>query len=185
MTGPGLAPPEHGAPPLRLHIGGLEARPGWTLIDIQPGPGVDVVGDCTDLSRFADGSAAEIYASHVLEHLGFREQLPRALAECHRVLAPDGVLRIGVPDMEAVCRLALDPRLDLGQRLFLMTHLFGGQTTPHDFHRVGLTYDFLKYFVAQAGFRTIARVSSFGLFADSTELERFGVRLSLNVEVRK
>lgn len=170
---------------LRLHIGGVEPRPGWTLVNVAPGPGVDVVGSCTDLGRFGDGTVAEIYASHVLEHLGFREELPRALAEFHRVLAGDGVLRISVPDLEALARLVIRPDLDLGQRLFVMTHLFGAQMDAHDFHKVGLSYDFLKYFLGRAGFTSAARVDDFHLFADSSALRRFGVAISLNVEARK
>ncbi|MDZ4254225.1 MAG: selenocysteine-specific translation elongation factor, partial [Sulfuritalea sp.] len=39
-----------------------------------------------DLGRFASGSVEEIYGSHVLEHLSYVKDLPRALAEWHRVL---------------------------------------------------------------------------------------------------
>ena len=46
---------------------------------------MDFVGDCSEMSQIADGSVDEIYASHVLEHLGYVEKLPRALAGIHRV----------------------------------------------------------------------------------------------------
>jgi predicted SAM-dependent methyltransferase len=39
---------------------------------------VDDVGNCTTLTQFADTSICELYASHVLEHLGFRIELPEA-----------------------------------------------------------------------------------------------------------
>ena len=54
----------------KLNIGGTAAAAGWTVLNIQPGPQVDVVGDGVDLARFAAGSVEEIYASHVLEGLG-------------------------------------------------------------------------------------------------------------------
>jgi ubiquinone/menaquinone biosynthesis C-methylase UbiE len=37
----------------------------------------------------------------VLEHLGYCTELPAALREFHRVLAPLGVLRLSVPDLPA------------------------------------------------------------------------------------
>jgi SAM-dependent methyltransferase len=57
-----------------------------------------------DLSRrfpFSDDSLAAIYSSHVVEHLHV-DVAERALAECHRVLKPGGVLRIAVPDLDDV-----------------------------------------------------------------------------------
>ena len=53
--------------PLRLHIGGETAKEGWTILNVQPGPHVDTLGDCRDLSAYSDGAVTEIYASHVFE----------------------------------------------------------------------------------------------------------------------
>ena len=83
--------------PLRLHIGGKEPSPEWKIFNIQPGPNVDFVGNCIDLGQFADGSVASIYASHVLEHLGYKKELPTALREFHRVLVPGGSLMVSEP----------------------------------------------------------------------------------------
>ena len=47
----------------------------------------------------------EIYASHVLEYMGFKHEMPAALTEFHRVLLPGGGLRIGVPDLAVLCAL--------------------------------------------------------------------------------
>jgi predicted SAM-dependent methyltransferase len=52
---------------------------------------------------FSDGSVAAIYASHVLEHL-YREEGQRLVNESLRVLAKGGVLRVVVPDLEAIVR---------------------------------------------------------------------------------
>lgn len=46
----------------------------------------------------ADGSADVVYSSHMLEHLP-RESAAAFLREARRILKPDGVLRISVPDM--------------------------------------------------------------------------------------
>ena len=52
----------------KLHIGGWVRTSGWEVIDANPGPNVDHVGDAGDLSRFDTATFTDIYASHVLEH---------------------------------------------------------------------------------------------------------------------
>ncbi len=171
--------------PLRLHIGGREPKNGWKILDIRPGAHVDFVGDCRDLSRFADGSVAEIYASHVLEHLGYLEELPQALAGFHRVLAPGGRLMVSVPDFAVLCRLFIHPSLNAEQRFTIMRIVFGGQMDEYDFHKAGLTFEFLEDYLLTAGFRDIRRVERFGLFEDDSTLEIGGVPISVNVSAVK
>ncbi len=50
---------------------------------------------------FGDNRVACIYSSEMLEHLP-REVAPGFLLECHRVLIPGGILRIAVPDLDAM-----------------------------------------------------------------------------------
>lgn len=166
---------------LRLHLGGKQRKAGWKILNALPGPAVDYVGDCMDLSRFADGSVREVYASHVLEHLGYQKALPRALAEIHRVLEPDGRALISVPDFEVVCRLFADPARTFDERIHLMRVAFGGQVDEYDFHYVGLTYEFLGALLKRAGFARVERVSEFGLFEDTSSLRMLGEPISLNV----
>jgi predicted SAM-dependent methyltransferase len=171
--------------PIRLHLGGIEPREGWSIVNIQPGPGVDHVGDCVDLSRFADGSVAEVYASHVYEHLGYMHDLPRALSEAYRVLKRDGVLRVAVPDLDTLCRLFLQPGLSLEDRMFVQRMMFGGQIDPDDFHKVGLNFELLKAMLERTGFRYVRRVESFGLFKDTSAMRFLKRPISLNVQAIK
>jgi predicted SAM-dependent methyltransferase len=84
----------------RLHIGaGQESIPGWINIDNQPLPGVDQVLDVRQGLPFTE--VASIYAEHFLEHLTLDEGLA-FLAECRRVLAPEGVLRLSTPNLDWV-----------------------------------------------------------------------------------
>jgi SAM-dependent methyltransferase len=56
---------------------------------------------------FPDGHFDAVYHAHLLEHLAPAEAA-RLLAECRRVLRPGGVLRVVVPDLEAIARLYLE-----------------------------------------------------------------------------
>lgn len=169
---------------LRLHIGGKEVKPGWKIFNIRPGEGVDFVGNIGDLSRFEADCCDEIYASHVLEHVAVAQLLP-TLKGFHRILKPGGCAMISVPDLEVLCKLFLSPDLDLHQRFHVMIMMFGGQTDEHDFHFVGLSFEFLADFLEAAGFSRIQPVESFGLFNDASDLAPYGAPISLNVAAYK
>ena len=90
-----------------LNLGcGSRCHPEWTNIDIAArGPGVIR----HDLSRgipLLGASCAVVYHAAALEHLR-RPDAAAFVLECHRVLKPGGVLRVGVPDLEKICRLYL------------------------------------------------------------------------------
>jgi predicted SAM-dependent methyltransferase len=155
------------------------------VLDILPGEHVDFVAPCTDLSTFADSSVVEIYASHVLEHLGYQAAISRALGEFHRVLIPGGLLRLSVPDLTTLCTLYLDPELGAQDRFRVMRMMFGGQIDSADFHQVGLNEELLAEYLDSAGFADISRVEDLGGFDDASRLVFKGLAISLNVTARK
>lgn len=55
------------------------------------------IGDAKDLSRFADGTFTEVYASQVLEHFSHLETRS-VISEWWRVVAPCGSLKVEVPN---------------------------------------------------------------------------------------
>jgi len=78
----------------KLNLGaGYDGAPGYVRADIAGQP--DITCDARALP-FSDGAFSEIKAHHVLEHIE-RRDLVRVMNECHRVLAPEGVLDIEVP----------------------------------------------------------------------------------------
>lgn len=102
---PGLYPDLETGPRTRLVIGAGGLRPpgDWTTVDTDPATHPDVCADGRTLLLFGDGSIAEIYAGHVLEHLDWDEG-QAALAEWRRVLKPGGTLTVIVPDFREICR---------------------------------------------------------------------------------
>lgn len=168
----------------RLHVGGKEVQAGWKLLNIQPGEGVDYVGDIKDLSQFPDVTFDVIYGSHVLEHISQTEMV-RTLSGLNRILRPDGQLMISVPDLEVLSKLFVHPDLDKAARFHVMRMMFGGQTDPFDFHYIGLTFEFMLDYFGQAGFTWAERVKEFGIFDDTSSFAPYGVLISLNVIAHK
>jgi predicted SAM-dependent methyltransferase len=78
----------------------------WINLDTVPAaPGV-IRHDLKKGLPFSDGTFDAVYSSHVIEHF----QPPAAqnlINECYRVLRPDGIARIVVPDLETIVRLYL------------------------------------------------------------------------------
>jgi predicted SAM-dependent methyltransferase len=170
----------------KLHIGGEIKAAGWEIINAKPGPHVDHAGNADDLSRFSDATFAAIYASHVLEHLDYRDELGRALLEWRRVLQPGGKLYVSVPDMDVLARLFLErERFNLNDRFMLMRMLFGGHMDKYDYHYVGLNEEFLNTFLTQAGFSGIRRVQDFSLFDDASMTHFKGTPISVNLIAEK
>jgi predicted SAM-dependent methyltransferase len=170
----------------KLHIGGQVRTAGWEVLDANPGPCVDHVGNAGDLSLFADNSFEQLYASHVLEHFDYQGQLVKTLTEWRRVLAPNGILCVSVPDLDVLARLFLDRTLLSWQDRFLvMRMIFGGHIDKYDYHLVGLNEEFLTAYLQSVGFAGIRRISGFGLFNDTSGMLLKNTPISLNMTAVK
>jgi predicted SAM-dependent methyltransferase len=92
---------------MMLNLGcGTRLHAAWVNVDLRPlGPGI-VTADLRLPLAFGDSEFDVVYHSHLLEHLSKRagESL---LRECHRVLKPEGIIRVVVPDLEQIVRLYL------------------------------------------------------------------------------
>jgi predicted SAM-dependent methyltransferase len=170
--------------PLKLHLGAWARIPGWTNVNINPGPEIDVVADVADLSGFADGSVDEVYASHVFEHLSMGRVGP-ALLGVHRIIKPGGIFRIAVPDLERLAMIILDDHVSTYGVWEACRRIFGGDMDQNDRHGCGFTADTMTAALEQSGFTNIKRVNSFGLLNDASELTFLGYRISLNMEATK
>lgn len=82
---------------LKVHIGSAgHPIPGWLNVDAC---NADLVLNVNWGLALPTGSARLVYCAHLLEHLRYFDQAPVFLSELHRILAPGGVLRLVVPDV--------------------------------------------------------------------------------------
>ena len=90
--------------PIYLNLGGAEFRhpmpgyEGYISVDFDTAPGEwTVKHDLTKPIPLPSGSVMRIHTEDFLEHITV-DEIKALLVECYRLLAPGGVMRIGVPD---------------------------------------------------------------------------------------
>ena len=170
----------------RLHIGGKERKDGWEILNIVATEIVDHVGDARELSRFPDNTFSELYASHVLEHFEYLNEVAEVLLEWKRVLVPGGRLMISVPNLDVLCYLYSHEKVTtLEDKNTLMRLIFGGHSDPYDHHKSGFFPELLTKYLCEAGFENLQILDDFGLFKDCSVTRCAGVPISLNMSAYK
>jgi predicted SAM-dependent methyltransferase len=157
---------------LKLHVGcGKGLLDGWINIDVFPAPlSMNVLWGLP----FADGSVRYLFVSHLLEHLFFPRDVRPFLKEIYRVLAPGGIVRIVVPDMEQCIEAYVnDDRSFFGNRREAWPWWPENPTRLEDFlayagagaepaylfesHKYGYDFDTLAKVLGDAGFGGVTR----------------------------
>lgn len=124
---------------------GLSCPDGWTNFDSSPRlrmqrlplvghvmpagpfgrfPNAVRYGDIVKGLPVSDGSVRLLYCSHVLEHLSLKD-LRRALRNCARMLAPGGVFRLVLPDLEVLINAYSASRETTRAETFIRSTLMG------------------------------------------------------------
>ena len=80
-------------------------------LDIDPNAMPDIVASMLDMAPVESASMDAVFSSHNIEHLHPHE-VAVALGEFRRVLKPDGMLVLTCPDLQQVCALVADDKLD-------------------------------------------------------------------------
>lgn len=133
---------------MKLHLGcGKKHIPGWTHVDVVPLAHIDLCHPIDRLPMIQDNTVEVIYACHVLEHF-MRKEIAGVLSEWHRVLKPGGVLRISVPNFNAIAKWYREG----GDLNDVMGLLFGGQTYLYNFHYTVFDAKTLEEALITAGF---------------------------------
>lgn len=156
---------------------------GWDEIrlDIDPAVQPDVVGTMLDMAAVDTASVDAVFSSHNIEHL-YPHEVPLALAEFQRVLAPGGFALITCPDLQSVAALIaanklLEPAYTSPAGAIAPLDILYGHRPPmaagnlYMAHRCGFTRDVLVATLQQAGFAQVAatqRSQVFDLWALAT-----------------
>lgn len=174
---------------VKLHLGcGDTLIKGFINVDVLNVPAVDIIYDLKNLNCFKDEIADVIYASHFLEHFS-TDEIPVLLQEMHRVLKPNGELRLSVPDLDKICKLYVVENIDwftLPHNLWLGL-FYGSQRNRYNFHKTGFNFRWLKFLLECAGFVRIEEVDYFedhGILSGSFANKPFG-KISLNCRACK
>jgi SAM-dependent methyltransferase len=111
--------------------------------------------------EFPDETFEVVYTSHFVEHIP-KEKLDFILSECHRVLKPNGILRIVVPDLEEIVREYLwnlennefeKAEFNTIELLDQCVRSKSGGTLASWRSRAELTEDFRNYISTRTGYR--------------------------------
>ncbi len=86
---------------------GARYLPGWLNLDLAAHAEGVVVFDLREALPLPDASTPFVYSSHLLEHLA-PDDAERLVREIARVLAPGGIVRLVVPDLEILARWYLE-----------------------------------------------------------------------------
>lgn len=140
---------------MKLHFGcGNRYIPGFVNVDVRPISTVDLVANIKypHPRQFPPGSTSLIYASHVLEHFGKWEYFP-VLQRWFNILKPGGILRLAVPDFDAIVRRYLQT----GNLNEIRGPLYGAQDFPENYHLWVWDYESLKADLQAVGFQQVRR----------------------------
>lgn len=80
-------------------------------LDIDPANEPDIVGSMLNMAAVQDASVDAIYSAHNIEHV-YAHEVPQVLNEFLRVLKPDGFLVVTCPDLQSVCQLVAEDKLN-------------------------------------------------------------------------
>ncbi len=143
-----------------LHIGcGGKYLPGFVNIDANPRLRLDMWLDVRNGLPFRDNSVDSIYSTHMMEHF-YPDELQRVLRECHRVLRPEGGMRIIVPSLGSALKAYTQRRLEWFPAQF-PRHFdtLGGRFQNFIFcdgqHRTAFDFEGIQELLGRAGFAAV------------------------------
>lgn len=165
-------------------------------MDLADYPHIDHRSDIRHLPMFPDASADLLYSCHALEYFDRVEAL-EVLREWRRVLKPGGVLRLAVPDFEALVQVYRK----YGDLNKVHGPLYGriDISTPSGpsrlYHRTTYDFEALRSLLESVGYRSVRRYDwrktihkDYDDFSQAyvPHMDKdHGILISLNVEATK
>lgn len=146
---------------INLHLGcGKRYIPGFIHIDLDDFPHIDYRHEISNLPMFKNKSVDLIYCCGTLEYFD-RKEVKNVLKEWYRVLKPGGILRLAVPDFEAIVKVYqkykdLDHRGILGP-LYGRIAIRTKRGEKLIYHKTVYDFNSLKNILKTAGFKKILK----------------------------
>ena len=145
--------------------------------------------DATKPTNLEDGVVDFIVSSHMIEHLDWNEGLI-FLKECYRILKPTGVIRISCPDIQKLCQLYLDNRLQEFDELNVVSRLKPVQSYKlwsliFDGHKIAHDWQSLLTLGTLAGFKVERKQFNEGNEKILSEAFDYLPDLSIYIELTK
>lgn len=103
---------------------------------------------------FGDGSAEEILAVHVFEHVWLKD-IRSVLAEWKRVLTPDGLLIMEMPCLNKILHWFDQPDMDPRMTMFALYGDPGTHKSEADLHKWCWSKEAIKAALENAGFSNV------------------------------
>jgi len=178
---------------IKLHLGcgWRNFGPEWVHID---GGDYDHVDDSDICNLSYDNETVDlIYSSHVLEYFD-RSGVVGVLSEWYRVLKPNGIIRIAVPDFYNLSKLYLSGDIELSK---ILGPLYGKMKMSNKtiYHKTVYDFNDLSEILTECGFLHVKkydwRNTEHAEFDDHSQAyiphmdKDNGTLISLNVEATK
>ena len=152
----------------RLHVGcGARRVSGFLNVDVA-GSELDIDLASGELP-FPDATFTAVVSQHVIEHLELHSELLPLLQDIHRVMKPGAELWLSCPDMNTVCRLYVEGRVQAlvdDRRARWPSYSLNGTPDQHFindlFHQHGehqnlFDFDLLAWALRTSGFRNVEK----------------------------
>lgn len=165
---------------------------GFINVDICDMPHIHYKSEINNLSFFDSNSIDYIYCSHALEYYNYEES-KKALTEWNRVMKKGAILRIAVPDFDAL----LEVYNKTGEISSIIGPLYGKMkvNSIDIYHRQVFNFNRLKDILEESGFKKVTRYdwrdTEHAIYDDHSQAyfphmdKEKGILVSLNVECEK
>lgn len=159
----------------KLHIGcGIHTMKGWLNSDFFPKSADTLFLDATTTFPFEDNSFDYIFSEHMIEHISYADGF-KMISECHRVLKPNGKIRISTPDLKFLIELYRTEKTPTQDQYIKWTSKSYNKTAPYPDEAFVINNFFRSW-----GHRFIYDSKTLG-----ASLERAGFTQVENMEINK
>ena len=181
---------------MKLHLGsGKRFLPDYIHVDLSDYEHIDHRQSIDNLDNFKNESINEIYASHVFEYFDL-DEARNVLKEWNRVLEKNGILRLAVPNFEALIKV-YEITGDLNKILGPLYGKWEVNDNLYFYHKIVYDQELLTSLLKESGFENIKLWDWREIFKENKNYDDHsqayfphmdkenGIHVSLNIQGQK